>query len=391
VFFAIAALGFVINSSCAPDHKKTPVGKNGGPGGAGGAGGGDILTNRAVVKSEAGSCPANPDVRDASKLQPSIDKLAQPGTPITFDQLPQGQYRLTKTAANLQFTDSMGNGSANFDVYRASTATIADKQATDTCSDFATTGDAPQGFNDKGQNFPIESYFDIGADKKIGHVDAGNFHFVLSPKAALTDMGVNGITDADMNQLKINQQQQMAANAAAGKQIRNNQAAANNAAPHIPTPVKKFFHKVPADKIVLGNGNGTTTSQLYKISDTEYALGVTFNESANVTRKVLLIYGYVNTAPAAQAGTMQAPSIPNKDAAPIAPAPAEKSPAAPGAPAPAANQQPSGNQQDEDAAAKQKAVDTAAAASASPGAATPQAPVLPPANPAGTLTPQDEE
>jgi hypothetical protein len=360
---AITAFGFVINSSCAPDTKrKTHVTKGAGPGGAGGVGNIDangVQTRLATaVKKDAGKCTATAENRDAAKLQPTLDQLNAIGTPITYDQLPQGSYFLAKTRANFQLLNSTGSG-ATFDVYRESDVTINGLDLTDSCTDFAVFGTPPAGSRDESRNFPIDESFEV-TPKGLSNVVDGTFHYSISTQSlASSDIGANVLSPADLQQLRLNQQARATINS--NLKIKAPPASANNQFPHVPTPIKKIFHQKTTDNAVDATqggkfSNATAEVQLYKVSDIQYALSITFYEAAG-TRKVVLIYNFGSSASTTKAGSgMTTPSIPNKDAAaPTASVPATaKDPAAKDSSASDSNQnqQPSGNQQDEDAKAK---------------------------------------
>ena len=346
---AIAIFGLTINSSCAPDHKKTPVSKSGGGGGGGGgSGGGNILTNRAQITKDNTNCPdptAPIEAADMQKLQADLSQ----GTPITPNQLPQGIYNLTKTFANLQVTDSVGN--AGLDLFRSSQMV----QGKDQCSAFSFSGasEPKLGTQDVGRNFPIDNRFEVTADHKLtGQVDASVFHFMISPaKATATDIGVDSLSDQEIAQLNVSNPAPAPVNAT-GAAARHHVRAQQNTGPRIPTPIKKLFYKGSNVVDVLQKGvSGSSTAQLLKLSDSEYALEITFNEGAS-TRKVRLVYGVTLTNATAQAGTnggMRADSLQNTKS-PTGSSSTNQTAPPPTTDAPTStNQQPPTSQQAEDA------------------------------------------
>lgn len=344
---AVAAIGMVLNSSCAPNkNRKINVSKNHSP------------LNHLVksVKKVDGACGANqvPATSDAKTLQSDVEKLMSQGTPITADQLPVGVYTLTSVIGNIKahnvkaaVTDPTGlsdNASTEYDFFKQSDIKLTDSKndISEECAKIAMGGQVPS--QDIGRSEAIDTFFVIDQQ-----------HHVKGDISATFNVRVNGIGIAPGQTSAVVRKQKLPANYSLMRRMMMAQKQdidANGA----------YTNVIDATNRGLFDLRSTATVTLNKLSDTLYQIAINYNEyiknsQVAPSRQIILTYAVALGTPTTTAGTSTPMTIPSKTTqapvnassasatAPVAPPPAAST--APQAP----NQQPPQSQQDQDAQA----------------------------------------
>lgn len=390
---AIATLGIVLNSSCAPANGRHTAVK-----------GNKNLIDSHLVKSVQktdGACGANsvPASADAKSLQAEVEKLLSQGTAMTADQLPAGVYTLTTVVGNLQVHNSAAANnpsmqinatSTEYDLYKESKITLKSSSSdiSEDCSRIETGGQAPS--VDMGRSAAIDTTFQIDDKHHAKGVISATYNLRsnnLGVAAGQTPTGPALAPTVAMNANMTAQQRQQVL------QQQQNQAKQNRGLPSNFSLIHQMLKANPKDIDSNGNytnlldatnggqfdPNSTATVSLRKLSETLYQVAINFSEvvknspNASASRQIILTYAVAlstptsispQTAPSASA----APAPARTDSAAAAPAPAAPAPTTAAAsttptatnsnaPAPTAtsdqNQQPAQSQQDQDAATKQ--------------------------------------
>jgi len=379
---AIATLGIVLNSSCAPANgRHTTVKKNR-----------DGLIDSHLVKTvqkSDGTCGPNsiPKSADAKSLQSEIEGLLTQGTAMTADQLPAGIYTLTSVVGNLQVHNSAAannpsmqiNATATeYDLFKQSKITLktSSTDISEECSRIELGGQAPN--VDVGRAVAIDTTFNMddqhhakGVISATYNLRSNSLGIAAGQKPTAVAAATPTPTPAQQAAMSPQQRQQLAQ-----QQSRQNRG--------LPANFSLIHQMLKADpKTIDTNGNytnlldatnngqfdasSTATVSLRKVSETIYQVAVNFSEvvknapDASASRQIILTYGVTlstptSVSPQAVSQATQAPAKTQTAAA--APAPTQATApvtATSTAPAPAApadqNQQQPQSQQDQDAAA----------------------------------------